>query len=119
MKPLHALALDWAIRCFGSEHVSDLPTRALRTAEEAVELAQACGVGMEKMFDLVRVVYSRPRGSPVQEIGGIMLTVAVLCAVRGYDPDELFLTELRRVLDKPADHFAKRNQDKLDMGLKA
>lgn len=119
MKPLHMLALDWALRSFGRAHVTNLPIRSLRLAEEAVELAQAYGVPKEKMLDLVGIVYDRPRGEPLQEIGGVMMTIVVLCAASGIDPDEAFFTELRRVLEKPTGHFAQRNKDKIDLGLTA
>lgn len=119
MKPLHQLALDWATRSFGRDHVTNLPIRSLRLAEEATELAQAYGVPREKMLDLVNIVYDRPRGDPVQEIGGVMMTVVVLCAANGIDPDDAFITELRRVLEKPAAHFAQRNLDKVQLGLTA
>lgn len=117
--PLNQLALDWAIRCFGSEHVYDGPTRSLRIGEEAVELMQAYEVPKEKALQLVEMVYARPIGSVTQEIGGILMTVAVLCAARGVDPKYMFLHELRRVLAKDTAHFAKRNQEKIDLGMKA
>jgi hypothetical protein len=119
MKPLHRLALDWAIRSFGAEHVSNLPIRSLRLAEESVELAQAYGVPRDKMLDLVNIVYDRPRGDPIQEIGGVMMTITVLCAANGIDPDDAFVIELRRVLEKPSAHFAQRNLDKVQLGLTA
>lgn len=119
MKPTTAIALDWAVRSFGVEHVNNLPVRSLRLAEEAVELTQAFGVPKDKMIDLINIVYDRPRGEPVQEIGGVMMTVTILCAAFGIDPDEAFQKELRRVLEKPAAHFAQRNQEKIALGLKA
>jgi len=117
MKPTAQLALDWAIRSFGSDHVNDIPVRALRLAEEAVELAQAAGVSKDKMHALIDIVYSRPVGDLRQEIGGVMMTTTVLCAVLREDTDYYFETELRRVLAKSPEHFAKRNQDKIDLGL--
>lgn len=119
MKDTVQLALDWAIRCFGHDHVYNRPIRALRVAEEAVELAQALHVDKDKLHELIDIVYARKAGKPTQEIGGVLMTLNVLCAAHNIDPDEAFLTELRRVLAKPADHFTKRNQDKIDMGLTA
>lgn len=119
MKALTQIALDWATRSFGREHVYNFPVRALRLAEEAVELAQAYKVPKEKMLDLIEIVYSRPAGDPEQELGGVMMTATVLAGAHGHDPDAFFEIELRRVLSKSAEHFAKRNQDKLDLGLTA
>lgn len=119
MKPTTDIALDWAVRCFGSEHVYNKPIRSLRIAEEAIELAQAFDIPKDKVLGLVEMVYSRPKGHPQQEIGGVMMTTTVLCAAMGMDADDAFQVELRRVLAKPADHFAKRNQDKIDLGMTA
>lgn len=117
---LQMLAIDWAIRCFGADHVYNAPVRSLRLAEEAVELAQAYGVPKEKMLDLIEIVYQRPRGNPDQEMGGVAMTAAVMAGAIFQQPLEDFLKqELRRVLNKPADHFTQRNKEKLDLGLKA
>lgn len=113
------IALDWAIRSFGDEHVYNLPIRALRCAEEAIELAQAYEIPKQKMHELVEIVYGRPVGLPQQELGGVAMTATVLAAAQGSGLDWFFERELRRVLAKPAEHFAKRNQDKIDLGLTA
>lgn len=118
-KILTDIAVAWAVRSFGHAHVRDFGTRSLRVAEEAVELAQAAGLPKEKLLDLVEIVYSRPVGSINQELGGVMLTTAVLSGIRGFTYQEAFEHELYRVLDKPPEHFAKRNQEKLNLGLKA
>lgn len=119
MKPTAQIALDWARRSFGAEHVSNIPVRCLRLAEEAVELAQAAGIPKDKMYDLIDIVYSRPRGELTQELGGVMMTAVVLSAAMGLDADHFFEIELRRVLAKPAEHFAERNQEKIDLGMDA
>lgn len=119
MKATTQIALDWAVRSFGQEHVYNFPIRALRLVEEAVELAQAHGIPKDKLLDLVGIVYSRPPGEPDQELGGVAMTATVLAAAHGHDLDAFFDVELRRVLAKPTAHFAKRNQDKLDLGLTA
>lgn len=118
MRATITLALQWAIRAFGQEHVYNSRIRALRVAEEAVELAQACMVPKEKLIELVNIVYCRPVGDPAQELGGIYMTTHIMCARLGYDPDIVFEMELARVLDKPAEYYTKRNQEKLDLGLR-
>lgn len=119
MKATTKIAVEWAERSFGREHVYNFAIRALRLAEEAVELAQAYDIPKEKMLDLVEIVYGRPKGNPEQELGGVMMTATVLAGAHGFDPDAFFEEELRRVLRKSSDHFAKRNQDKLNLGLTA
>ena len=116
---LAEIARDWAIRCFGKEHVYNNSVRALRCVEEAVELAQAYDVPLETMLKLVKTVYARPKGDPYQEIGGVLLTVCVLCASRALNVEQVLLDELRRCLEKPPKEFAQRNQDKINLGLDA
>lgn len=117
MRSTVGIAYDWAVRCFGLGHVHNMRVRSLRVAEEAVELVQAVGLPKEKLHELIDVVYARPPGKFEDEIAGVLMTVNVLCAARQLDPDQLFEKELRRVLDKPAEHFTKRNQEKIDLGL--
>ncbi|WP_439398510.1 hypothetical protein ACRQ5Q_14565 [Bradyrhizobium sp. PMVTL-01] len=117
MRSITRLALDWALRSFGHEHVYNLSIRALRCAEEAIELAQAYDVPKSTVLQLVDVVYSRPPGNVDQELGGVAMTATILAAARHQDLDSYLETELRRVLAKPVEHFKQRNQDKVDLGL--
>jgi NTP pyrophosphatase (non-canonical NTP hydrolase) len=114
---MQILAVDWGYRCFGMDHIIDKRVRSLRCAEEAVELAQACEVDKETMLKLVEVVYSRPVGDPKQEIGGVLVTAAIMANVFEATAHDLMLKELRRVLDKNPKHFANRNHDKETLGL--
>lgn len=118
LSPLREIAHEWALRCFGHKHVENLPLRVLRMAEEVVELAQAEKVPAEKLHALIDLVYARPVGNPSQEIGGILMTLNIYCMSAGMgDPDALFVQELKRCLAKPPEHFTKRNQEKLDLGM--
>lgn len=108
---------DWAMRAFGHAHVYHKPVRALRIAEEVVELAQACHVPKDELHKLIEIVYSRPVGEEEREIGSVLLTLGVFCQAFGYLIPELYERELRRVLDKPPSHFTQRNQEKIDLGL--
>lgn len=119
MSALSRIAHEWAERCFGRSHVFHMPLRTLRTVEEAIELCQAFGVPKEKVIQAVETVYSRPAGEAEQEIGGVLLTVAILCESMGVEADALLERELTRVLAKSPKHFAERNQEKLDLGLSA
>lgn len=116
-RSLVRIVVDWGERAFGRDHIRDRRVRALRFAEEAVELAQALGVPKEQVARLVDVVYSRPAGEDIQEIGGSMVCLAVLCDTLGVDIDQAFEKEVRRVLAKSPEHFAERNKQKLDLGL--
>lgn len=112
------LALDWAIRAFGREHVMDTQVRGLRIAEEAIELLQSNAIPKETVLHLVEIVYSRPRGNSFLELGGVALTATVYsAAVFNQDVQDVCLQELNRVLSTPLDHFAKRNEEKNELGL--
>lgn len=111
------LVFEWGVRAFGSSHMYNRSLRALRCAEEVIELAQALRVPKEKLHELVDIVYSRPVGDPQQEVGGVLVTLYVLCTAMGMSPEDVFENELSRVLSKPAEHYTKRNQEKIDLGL--
>lgn len=117
MSVLSRIARDWAARCFGEAHVKNFAIRSLRTLEESIELAQALNVSRELAHKAVDEVYNRPVGDPEQEMGGVLHTMNILCESWGVEPDEIAERELRRCLKKSPEHFAKRNQEKLDMGL--
>lgn len=117
MKATTRIALDWAIRSFGSDHVYNFPIRALRLAEEAVELAQALEIPKQKMIELVEMVYGRPPGSLTQELGGVAMTAEILAAAQSLSLDDFFEIELRRVLSKPTADFSKRNDEKVKLGM--
>ena len=117
MKHLITIAWEWGSRCFGEGHMMNVPVRALRAAEEVIELAQAVGVPETKMALLVKTVYARPGGMAYQEVGGSMVTLMILCRALGIDPEEAFVLELRRCLSKSPESFERRNQEKSDLGL--
>ncbi len=93
-------AVDWARECFGREATEDARHRAVRFLEEALELAQACDVGVGSARGVVHWVYSRPRGAIGQEIGGVALTLAVLAASVELEGVACAWRELRRVQGK-------------------
>ena len=117
IKVLTKIAWEWGCRCFGEDHMTTRGVRALRFIEETIELAQACGVPEDRVAEVVRVVYSRPSGDVLQEIGGSMVTLSVLAHILGYDIETAFDIEVRRCLAKDPAHFAKRNKEKIDLGL--
>lgn len=114
-KVLTRIAYDWAIRCFGLDHVTNFPVRALRNLEESAELAQALGVPRETAHLCIDQVYDRPVGNAEQEVGGVMVTLNILCESMGMDSEALYEQEVRRILKKSPEHFAKRNQEKIDI----
>jgi hypothetical protein len=87
----------WVREALGEETASNVPERSLRTVEEAVELAQACGVSAESLHRLIDYVFSRPPGDPSQEIAGTMVTLYSTAAALNVDADEAFYAELARI----------------------
>lgn len=114
---LQIIAWEWGVRAFGREHMTDKKVRGLRFVEEAVELAQCLDVDKAKLHLLVDKVYERERGNVFLEIGGCMVTLSVICEMLNYTLESAFEFEVRRVLSKSPEHFAKRNEEKIDGGL--
>lgn len=90
-------AWTWARQAFGDDAAGDVLLRALRFAEEAAELTQACGLVREDLHRMVDVVYDRPAGTVAQEAGGVRLTLMVLCSAAYVDLEETSISEMARV----------------------
>jgi hypothetical protein len=70
---------DWIQYCFGPEIGTDKRERNHRFIEEALELVQTSGCSKSEVLQLVDYVFNRPIGDQIQEIGGVMTTLAALC----------------------------------------
>lgn len=107
----------WARNCFGEAHCRNVPQRAARFLEEAHELAQAMGMTREQAHRLVEYTWNRPRGEPKQEVGGTLITLAVLCEALGIEMEDAAKVELARCWDNiekiRAKQAAKPNDDEL------
>lgn len=117
MKIIYEIAYEWGVRCFGLDHMLNPQIRAIRLLEEAIETAQALDVPITQALQAVHVVYNRPSGNYYQEIGGTIMTAAILAKSLGYDPDDVVVSEIKRVLALSPEHFKKRNQEKISLGL--
>lgn len=113
----HALYL-FGCQLFGDDNMSNPQMRGLRMLEEAIELYQAVGCDKEQAKKLIDYVFSRPAGLPQQELGGLGVTVLALAESIGASADDAEWAEIERLRSKPKEHFAKRNQDKIDLGFK-
>ena len=91
---------QWVTSCFGVEASKDVAERSFRFLEEAIELFQATGRTAEEAYQMVDHVFSRPVGEPSQEVGGVMMTLAALCAAADLDMDQNGQTELARIWTK-------------------
>lgn len=90
----------WMQACFGPEISNDCVERNHRFLEEALELVQACGGTASEAHQLVDYVFGRPIGEKVQEVGGVMVTVAALCLAQKLDMHEAGERELARIWTK-------------------
>ena len=70
--------------------------RTHRFLEEALELAQANGCTRDDAVALIDYVYSRPRGNPELEVGGVIVTLAGLCSASNIDMQSSGDQELER-----------------------
>lgn len=70
---------EWMLQCFGEEISADKEERCFRFLEESLELVQSAGCTAEDAHKLVDYVFGRPVGEMVQEIGGVMVTLAAFC----------------------------------------
>lgn len=108
---------NWVRAAFGNETMRAPDERAARVLEEAVELAQALGVTKATADKIVSYVFDRPIGNPMQEAGGVGITLLACCEAIGISADETEAKELRRVLSKPLSHFADRQVAKRALGI--
>ena len=88
---------EWDQDVFTSAELRDGAERSLRHVEEAVELAQACGVKPEQIHRLVDYVFARPAGEPGQEIAGSLVTLLTAANVLDVDVATVFTIELERI----------------------
>ena len=89
---------DWMEVCFTPEITADKLERNDRFIEEALELAQSTGYSADRAHSLVDYVFSRDKGEPSQEVGGVMVTLAALCNPHGLNMAEAAETELARIM---------------------
>lgn len=87
----------WIQACFGPEISQDRIERNHRFLEESLELVQSLGCSRKDAYQLVDYVFSRPSGMVIQEIGGVMVTLAALCLANHADMHVCGEAELDRV----------------------
>lgn len=87
----------WVNECFGRQISTDTKERCCRFLEESLELVQSLDVTKEEAQELLNYVYSRPKGTPNQEVGGVMVTLAALNSAVGIDMEAAATGELTRV----------------------
>jgi hypothetical protein len=113
--PFQRRVRPWMMACFGPVISNDKQERNHRFLEEALELVQACGATASEARQLVEYVYGRPVGEPVQEVGGVMVTLAALCLAQGLDMHDAAEVELERIWTK-VEQIRQKQASKPPMG---
>jgi hypothetical protein len=111
--------LNWARTVLSEDEVSGREQRAIRLAEETIELAQSCNVDKAMLHKLVDYVYGRPIGEPMQELGGVSVCVLAMANALGLDADTVEEIEVRRCEDMDPEQFKARNATKNNAGFAA
>jgi hypothetical protein len=88
--------VDWMMETFSMEVCRDSAERNHRFLEEALELVQATRCTRAEAHMLVDYVFNRPVGDSQQEVGGVMVTLAALCALHDFNMSECAERELAR-----------------------
>lgn len=107
----------WLLDIFGVEICFSREERINRFFEEAVELAQSVSMPKENALRIVEYVYNRPRGVPMQEIGGVSITLLALCHSYDISCDEAERQELERALSLDVDQLRAKHNAKADAGI--
>ena len=87
----------WMMECFGAKISADKLERGDRALEEMFELLQSGDYPRERVAALRDYVWDRPKGDPLQEAGGVMVTLAAYCLAFGLDMHEAGEVELARI----------------------
>lgn len=90
----------WMQACFGPEISADKLERGDRLLEEVFELLQSGDYPRDRVAALEEYVWSRDRGEPHQEVGGVMITLAAYCLAHGLDMHKAGEDELARIWTK-------------------
>ena len=96
-RAVQARVVEWVRRALGDDELHNTPVRTLRFAEEAIELAQACGVDAVALHKLVDYVFSRPVGEPTKELGGCLVTLCTVAETLEVSLFTEFEKELARI----------------------
>ncbi len=92
-----ACVQPWMLECFGPTIAADTIERNHRFLEEALELVQSLGCTASEAHQLVDYTFGRPIGEPMQEVVGVMVTLAALCLASELDMHQAGETELARI----------------------
>lgn len=108
--------LEWAVAMFGPV-AKNRDERAARVLEEALELAQACGLSPDIVDRIVNRVYSKEHGDLRGEFGQLQMVMYAFAANENLIPDTEAEIEFHRVVQWPKSHWDKRHAAKVKDGI--
>lgn len=107
---------DWVRSRLGL-HYMHPRERAMRLLEEAIELAQAEGINVERCHNQVNHVYNRPKGEPEMEAAGVAVCLLAWCNARSKNLFALAAEEIARIESKSLAEIRSSLKRKTDAGL--
>jgi hypothetical protein len=107
---------NWVTARIGADHMNSAE-RAMRLFEEAAELLQAEGVGIDLAMKQIEHVYARPAGIAEQEAAGVAVCLLGWCASAGTTFQAIAEKEIERIEKKPLDQIRGRLARKADADL--
>lgn len=110
--------LAWAVWAFGSV-ASSKEERALRFLEEAMELAQACGISAEQATKVGKRTWARPVGQVATEVAQASLTLTCLSEALDVDQRTVHCQEFMRVRTFTQEYWERRHAVKAQYGIVA
>jgi len=108
--------VEFCIATFGAVTMNT-QERISRVVEETLELAQSENMTKEQVEVLVNYVFSRPKGEPFQEAGGLGVTLLAYCGHVGISADFAEVTEFERVLKVDRETMRSRQKAKVAAGV--
>lgn len=96
MSAFQRQVIDWMMETFSMETCRNTAERNHRFLEESLELVQAMGCTAAEAHMLVDYTFGRPMGEREQEVGGVLVTLAALCAAAEISMEDCGKTELAR-----------------------
>ena len=107
---LQSRVAEWMQVCFGPEISADKLERGDRLLEEVFELLQSGDYPTERIQALRDYVWSRAKGEPHKEVGGVMITLAAYCLAHGLDMHDAGEDEIARITHPDVVRKIRRKQ---------
>lgn len=118
MNDVQARVRDWVVTRLGSAAMNP-HERALRLLEEATELAQSLCVTRDEALRVVNHVHDKPVGLPVDELGGVIVTLMATASSCGLSLGECLTAELTRIEAMSPEIFRQHQADNVQRGIGA